>query len=63
MPIQNIIEHENYILDSSVADEEELTKIEVACEAAVAKSVKFADESPFPDPSALTEDVYTSYKD
>ena len=36
--------------------------IEVNCETAVAKSVEFADKSPFPDPEALTEDVYTSYK-
>ena len=52
----------NYILDSSIANEEELAKIEVNCETAVAKSVEFADKSPFPNPEALTEDVYTSYK-
>ena len=57
-----ILTFKNYILDSSIANEEELAKIEVNCETAVAKSVEFADKSPFPNPEALTEDVYTSYK-
>ena len=58
-----ILTFKNYILDSSIANEEELAKIEVDCETAVANSVEFADNSPFPDPDALTEDVYTFYKD
>jgi len=57
-----ILTFKNYILDSSIANEEELARIEVNCETAVAKSVEFADNSPFPDPGALTEDVYTFYK-
>ena len=57
-----ITNFKNYILDSSIANEEDLDNIEVDCEAAVAKSVEFADNSPFPEPDALHEDVYTNYK-
>ena len=57
-----ITNFKSYILDSSIANEEELDNIEVACETAVAKSVEFADNSPFPEPDALHEDVYTTYK-
>ena len=51
-----------YILDSSFANENELDEIENNCEAAIATSVKFADDSPYPSDEALTEDVYTTYK-
>ncbi|KAA1295592.1 MAG: thiamine pyrophosphate-dependent dehydrogenase E1 component subunit alpha [SAR202 cluster bacterium] len=51
-----------YILDSSFANENELGEIENNCEAAIATSVKFADDSPYPNDDALTEDVYTTYK-
>ena len=51
-----------YILDSSFANENELGEIENNCEAAIATSVKFADDSPYPSDEALTEDVYTTYK-
>jgi len=51
-----------YILDSSFANENELDEIENNCEAAIATSVKFADDSPYPSDDALTEDVYTTYK-
>ena len=51
-----------YILDSSFANENELGEIENNCEAAIATSVKFADDSPYPSDDALTEDVYTTYK-
>ena len=51
-----------YILDSSFANENELDEIENNCEAAIATSVKFADDSPYTNDDALTEDVYTTYK-
>ena len=50
-----------YILDSSMPDEDELQAIDADCKELIAKSVKFADDSPFPDPGELTSDVYTSY--
>jgi len=57
-----IVTFKKYILDSSLADENELAQIEKDCESAVATSVKFADDSPYPSDEALTEDVYTTYK-
>ena len=57
-----IVTFKKYILDSSLADENELAQIEKDCEAAIATSVKFADDSPYPSDEALTEDVYTTYK-
>ncbi|SVB25297.1 uncharacterized protein METZ01_LOCUS178151 [marine metagenome] len=57
-----IVTFKKYILDSSLADENELAQIEKNCEAAIATSVKFADDSPYPSDEALTEDVYTTYK-
>ena len=51
-----------YILYSSFANENELGEIENNCEVAIATSVKFADDSPYPSDDALTEDVYTTYK-
>ena len=57
-----IVTFKKYILDSSLADENDLAQIEKDCEAAVATSVKFADDSPYPSDEALTEDVYTTYK-
>ena len=57
-----IVTFKKYILDSSLADENELAQIEKDCAAAIATSVKFADDSPYPSDEALTEDVYTTYK-
>ena len=36
---------------------EDISKIEANIEAEVAESVRFAEESPWPEPSALYEDV------
>jgi len=57
-----IVTFKKYILDSSLADEDELAQIEKNCDSAIAASVKFADESPYPSDDALMEDVYTTYK-
>ena len=57
-----IVTFKKYILDSSLADEDELAKIEKNCDSAIATSVKFADDSPYPSDDALMEDVYTTYK-
>ena len=57
-----IITFKKYILDSSLADEDELAQIEKNCDSAIATSVKFADDSPYPSDDALMEDVYTTYK-
>ena len=56
-----IIQARAYILDGSYADEEELDQIDSDCLEAVSKATEFANDSPFPDPDELTEDVYVSY--
>ena len=56
-----IVQARAYILDGSYADEEELDQIDSDCLEAVSKATKFANDSPFPDPDELTEDVYVSY--
>ncbi len=46
------------ILENGFATEEELTAIEDKVKEQVAESVKFAEESPYPDPSEAYKDVY-----
>ena len=52
---------EEHLLDGGYATESDLKAIDERALAAVAEAAKFADESPFPDPSELTTDVYVSY--
>ena len=51
-----------HLLEGGYASEEELQTIEERAVEAVAEATKFANESPFPDGSELTTDVYVSYK-
>lgn len=46
------------ILDNKWATDEELKNIDVKIKAEVEESVKFAEESPYPDPSEAFKDVY-----
>jgi pyruvate dehydrogenase E1 component alpha subunit len=48
----------NRIYDLGVANEAQLKAIDEEAKQEVAEAVKFADESPFPDPATLYEDVY-----
>ena len=50
-----------HITDGGYATEAEIAAVEERALAAVATATAFADESPFPDPSELTTDVYVSY--
>ena len=50
-----------HITDGGYAAEGEVEALEQKALAAVAAATTFADESPFPDPSELTTDVYVSY--
>ena len=50
-----------HITDGGYATEAEIGTIEERAVAVVASATAFADESPFPDPSELTTDVYVSY--
>ncbi|MCH5598179.1 pyruvate dehydrogenase (acetyl-transferring) E1 component subunit alpha [Niabella ginsengisoli] len=46
------------ILDNKYATEEALSEIDSRCEEVVANSVKFAEESPFPNDDEVLKDVY-----
>ena len=50
-----------HITDGGYATEGEIDVIEARALTAVVAATTFADESPFPDPSELTTDVYVSY--
>ena len=50
-----------HMLDGEIATESELAAIEAECVEAVQAAVKFADDSPFPEPEELMEDVYVKY--
>jgi len=50
-----------HILDTGEATESDLTAIDEKTAVAIAAATKFADDSPFPEPHELYEDVYVSY--
>jgi pyruvate dehydrogenase E1 component alpha subunit len=53
------IEHvRGVILDNKWMKEDELKAVEKEIKAQVEDAIKFAEESPLPDPSELYEDVY-----
>ena len=51
-----------HITDGGYATEADVGALEERALAAVMAATAFADESPFPDPSELTTDVYVSYR-
>ena len=51
-----------HIADGGYATEAELDSLDEQAQGAVVAATAFADESPFPDPSELTTDVYVSYR-
>jgi TPP-dependent pyruvate/acetoin dehydrogenase alpha subunit len=52
---------EEHLLDASFATESDLKTIGERVLVAIGEATKFANDSPFPDPSELTTDVYVSY--
>jgi pyruvate dehydrogenase E1 component alpha subunit len=54
-PIQQLLKT---ILDKKIASEEQIKNIDSRVEKAVAESVKFAEDSPFPDDSEVLKDIY-----
>ena len=48
----------NYILDKKIAKKDEIEEIENKVEDVVLEAVEFADETPFPEPEALYEDMF-----
>ncbi len=51
-----------HLLEGGFATEAELKKLDDKALKAVEEAARFANESPFPDPSELTTDVYVSYR-
>ena len=51
----------SYLVENDVASQAEIDAIDSVALADVEESIKFADESPFPDDGELTTDVYISY--
>jgi pyruvate dehydrogenase E1 component alpha subunit len=49
----------NSLLQNGYATEEEIEKVNININEVVEDSVRFAEESPYPDPSELFKDVYT----
>lgn len=47
-----------YILDKKIAKKDEIEEIENKVEDVVLEAVEFADETPFPEPEALYEDMF-----
>lgn len=54
-PIEKVLKH---IMDNNFADENEIESINKKVQDIVEDAVKFAEESPYPDPSELFKDVY-----
>jgi len=50
----------NYLIEEEVCSQDDLIRIEKESSVKVEQSVKFADDSSFPEPEALYEDVYIS---
>jgi len=54
-----VLRFEKKLLDMQVLAREKIDEIKDSIEKDLAKAVSFAEESPFPDPSEIIEDVYT----
>ena len=54
-----LLRFEKKLLDMQVLTQEKIEEIKGSIEKDLAEAVSFAEESPFPDPSEIIEDVYT----
>ena len=50
--------HKKYLLDSNIASQKEIDGLEELVRSQIEKAISFAKNSPFPDPSEATDDVY-----
>jgi pyruvate dehydrogenase E1 component alpha subunit len=50
-----------HIIENGIAGEDDLQKLDEGVLVAIAEAVRFADESPFPEPDQLMDDVYNTY--
>jgi pyruvate dehydrogenase E1 component alpha subunit len=56
-----ILNARKHIVDGSFATEDELNEIDAQCLEAINRAAEYAENSPFPEPEELLEDVYVSY--
>jgi pyruvate dehydrogenase E1 component alpha subunit len=56
-----IINFRKYLLEKEMFAENELVEIENAVDLAIEEAVKFSEDSEYPEPSDLLNDVYVSY--
>lgn len=56
-----ILRFQNYTTANDLLSKEEIKAIDTEVGAEIQHAIKFAEESPFPDASQLTKDVYVSY--
>jgi pyruvate dehydrogenase E1 component alpha subunit len=54
-----LIRFERKLLEGELLSRAQAEEITAAMEETLADAVRFAEESPFPDPGELTDDVYT----
>ena len=48
----------NYLIEQGLVTEEELQEADESVEKEITEAVSFAQQSPFPEPEALFDDVY-----
>lgn len=53
-----ILRYKKFLIENNIISEKEDKDIEASAVDAIQKAVKFAEESPFPDPATVEEDVY-----
>jgi pyruvate dehydrogenase E1 component alpha subunit len=56
-----IIRFQDYLKQNKLLAEKDIKAIDAQVKAAIAESVRFSEESPFPDAKEVTTDVYVSY--
>jgi pyruvate dehydrogenase E1 component alpha subunit len=52
--------HEERLISQGIATEDEVRSLEAECKAAIDEALRFAQESPYPDPEEIFDDVFTN---
>jgi pyruvate dehydrogenase E1 component alpha subunit len=52
--------HEERLISQGIASEDEVRSLEAECKAAIDEALQFAQESPYPDPEEIFDDVFTN---
>jgi pyruvate dehydrogenase E1 component alpha subunit len=53
-----INEYEDFLMKKKILSESEIERISADVDKAIEEAIRFAEESPYPDPTEVTEDVY-----